>query len=209
MKASDSDDMFSVEIPQAAAQVRTSYPMRIYRYLWEQGWSPFQIVRSALFYGPVLVGKYSSRRFTGLTDEESRDLHDYLVNIISAKGSSEYCICAFAFLYYMRFVAHLEPSQIAHILRYNAYARLPLVDRIAALKMPVTFACKLFCAFTYKLNCLSIENQMVTMTGWTQREVPKQWKIFDKPGINMDGCMSSSMRVIKVMCLTFLPTTPY
>lgn len=30
---------------------------RLLTYLWEEGWSPFQIVRSALFWGPMLVGK--------------------------------------------------------------------------------------------------------------------------------------------------------
>jgi len=47
-------------------------------------------------------------------------MHDYILNITLAKGSGEYCI--------------------SHILAPGAHARMPLVDRIAALKMPVTFA---------------------------------------------------------------------
>jgi cardiolipin-specific phospholipase len=66
---------------------------QLFTYLWEEGWSPFQVVRSAMWYGPILVGKYSSRRFSGLTDEEVREMHDYILNITLAKGSGEYCIC--------------------------------------------------------------------------------------------------------------------
>lgn len=66
-------------------------------YLWEEGWSPFQVVRSAMWYGPILVGKYSSRRFPGLTEEEVREVHDYILNITLAKGSGEYCICPWPF----------------------------------------------------------------------------------------------------------------
>jgi len=47
-------------------------------------------------------------------------MHDYILNITLAKGSGEYCI--------------------SHILAPGAYARMPLVDRLAALKMPVIFA---------------------------------------------------------------------
>lgn len=46
-------------------------------------------------------------------------MHDYILNITLAKGSGEYCI--------------------SHILAPGAHARLPLVDRIDALKIPVTF----------------------------------------------------------------------
>ncbi|KAF6762565.1 abhydrolase domain-containing protein 4 [Ephemerocybe angulata] len=92
---------------------------KVFTYLWEEGWSPFQIVRSSMFWGPMLVGKYSSRRFQGLDEEETRDLHDYILNITMAKGSGEYCI--------------------SHLLEPGAHARMPLVDRIGALKIPVTF----------------------------------------------------------------------
>jgi cardiolipin-specific phospholipase len=29
----------------------------------------------------------------GLTEEDTRDMHDYIMNITLAKGSGEYCIC--------------------------------------------------------------------------------------------------------------------
>jgi len=93
---------------------------KVFTYLWEEGWSPFQVVRSAMWYGPILVGKYASRRFSGFTEEEVREMHDYILNITLAKGSGEYCI--------------------SHILAPGAHARMPLVDRVAALKIPVTFA---------------------------------------------------------------------
>ncbi|KAH0839731.1 Alpha/Beta hydrolase protein [Lanmaoa asiatica] len=124
---------------QRAIKKEESRSRRLLTYLWEEGWSPFQVVRSALFWGPMLVGKvrllstfnclrgllaygsvqYSSRRFTGLTEDETRDMHDYILNITLAKGSGEYCI--------------------SHILAPYAYARMPLVDRVSALKIPITF----------------------------------------------------------------------
>jgi cardiolipin-specific phospholipase len=30
---------------------------RLLMYLWEEGWSPFQVVRSTFFWGPMLIGK--------------------------------------------------------------------------------------------------------------------------------------------------------
>jgi len=30
---------------------------RFFTYLWEEGWSPFQIVRATMFWGPMLIGK--------------------------------------------------------------------------------------------------------------------------------------------------------
>ncbi|KIJ70359.1 hypothetical protein HYDPIDRAFT_172199 [Hydnomerulius pinastri MD-312] len=104
---------------QRAIKREETRSRRLLTYLWEEGWSPFQVVRSTLFWGPMLVGKYSSRRFSGLTEDETRDMHDYILNITLAKGSGEYCI--------------------SHILAPYAYARMPLVDRVAALKIPITF----------------------------------------------------------------------
>ena len=104
---------------QKQTKQQESRSRRLLTYLWEEGWSPFQVVRSSLFLGPMLVGKYSSRRFPSLDQEETKDVHDYLLNITLAKGSGEYCI--------------------SHILAPGAHARLPLVDRVHALRMPVTW----------------------------------------------------------------------
>ncbi|KAH7343843.1 alpha beta-hydrolase [Rhizoctonia solani] len=108
-----------VRAGQQRAKREASTGWKVFSYLWEEGWSPFQVVRSAAFYGPWLVGKYSNRRFD-LTEEEKRDVHDYIWHITRAKGSGEYCI--------------------GHLLAPGAHARMPLVDRINALRMPVTFA---------------------------------------------------------------------
>ena len=103
-------------------QKKESRSRKIFTYLWEEGWSPFQVIRSSLFWGPMLVGKYSSRRFIGLSQDDTRAMHDYIVNLVLAKGSGEYCV--------------------SHLLAPGAHARRPLVDRIHALKVPITFVCE-------------------------------------------------------------------
>jgi cardiolipin-specific phospholipase len=107
---------------QKAIKAREPMRRKVFTYLWEQGFSPFQVARSSLFFGPLLIGKYSSRRFPSLTEDETRDFHDYILNITLAKGSGEYCI--------------------SHLLKPGAFARLPLVDRVHGLRkdLPVTFA---------------------------------------------------------------------
>lgn len=112
-------DVEEMEAEQQRAKRQESRTRRLFTWLWEEGWSPFQVVRSTLFWGPMLVGKYSSRRFHGFSEEDTRDMHDYILNITLARGSGEYCI--------------------SHILAPGAYARMPIVDRISALKIPVTF----------------------------------------------------------------------
>jgi len=110
-----------IEQEQKAEKQQMSRTRRLLMYFWEEGWSPFQLVRSTLFWSPLLVGKYSSRRFPSLTPSETRDMHEYLLNLTLSKGSGEYCI--------------------SHILAPGAWAHMPLVDRVAMLpkEMPVTF----------------------------------------------------------------------
>jgi cardiolipin-specific phospholipase len=127
-----------VEEKQRTAKAKESRSRRILTYLWEEGFSPFQVVRMMNVWGPWAVGKvsqsnlcsldaytlfqYSSRRFVGLTTEETRDMHDYITNITLAKGSGEY--------------------SVSHLLAPGAHARMPLVDRITGLakeKIPITF----------------------------------------------------------------------
>ncbi|KAI0796471.1 alpha/beta-hydrolase [Abortiporus biennis] len=104
---------------QRAEQRKESKTRKIFTYLWEEGFSPFQVVRSSLFWGPLIVGKYSSRRFIGLSMDDTKAMHEYITNITLAKGSGEYCI--------------------SHLLAPGAHARRPLVDRVHQLKIPVTF----------------------------------------------------------------------
>ncbi|KAI0269198.1 alpha/beta-hydrolase [Gloeopeniophorella convolvens] len=115
----DSARVAALEREQRAEKRKESFGRRLLTHLWEEGWSPFQVVRSTVFWGPMLVGKYSSRRFGALSEDETRDMHAYITNITLAKGSGEYCI--------------------SHILAPGAHARMPLVDRIAELKMPISF----------------------------------------------------------------------
>ena len=109
----------SIRSSQKRHQENQSFGRRVFTYLWEEGVSPFQAVRSLSFLGPLVVGKYSSRRFQGLSEEETRDMHDYILNITLAKGSGEYCI--------------------SHLLAPGAHARMPIVDRISKVRVPVTF----------------------------------------------------------------------
>ncbi|CAL1701650.1 unnamed protein product [Somion occarium] len=109
----------SMRAGQRAEKRKESRSRRFFTYLWEEGFSPFQVVRSSTFLSPWLVGKYSSRRFIGLGADDTKAMHEYILNITLAKGSGEYCI--------------------SHLLAPGAHAHLPMVDRIAALKIPVTF----------------------------------------------------------------------
>ncbi|SPO48779.1 related to CLD1 - mitochondrial cardiolipin-specific phospholipase [Moesziomyces antarcticus] len=104
----------SHEPPRISKRVRS-----VFSFLWEQNVSPFGILRSSLFFGPMLAGRYTSRRFGALPEDELRSLHAYCQSIFLSKGSGEYCL--------------------AHILAPGAYARRPMVERIERLKMPMSF----------------------------------------------------------------------
>lgn len=80
-------------------------------WLWDANVSPFSIVRMAGPLGPRFVSGWSSRRFNHLPAEESQALHDYSFSIFKQKGSGEYAL--------------------AYILAPGAYARRPVVNRIA------------------------------------------------------------------------------
>jgi cardiolipin-specific phospholipase len=98
--------------------------MAVFVWGWERGISPFSFLRGMGPFGPMFAGKYSLRRFGSQSEEDVRDIHAYIYNTSMLKGSGEYCI--------------------SHILAPGAYARIPIVDRIGALKVPVTFICELF-----------------------------------------------------------------
>lgn len=88
-------------------------------YLWDRNVTPMSIIRLIGPFGPSLVHTYTSRRFAHLTEGEQHDLYDYLYNITSSTGSGEYALAA--------------------ILAPGAYARKPLFQRLAKLKMPTVF----------------------------------------------------------------------
>lgn len=83
----------SVRSEQRQEQRKETKTRRLLTYLWEEGWSPFQVVRSTVFWGPMLIGKYASRRFIGLGMDDTKAMNEYILNITLAKGSGEYCIC--------------------------------------------------------------------------------------------------------------------
>jgi cardiolipin-specific phospholipase len=47
-------------------------------YMWEGGVSPFGLVRKLGPLGPMMVARYSTRRFAALPEEDIQDLHDYV-----------------------------------------------------------------------------------------------------------------------------------
>lgn len=93
--------------------------LRFMGWLWDRNVSPFSILRASTMFGPMLMGMYTRRRFQMLTPEELQTLHAYCHGIFTDKASSEQCLC--------------------DILAPGAFARYPLVHRVAPLKMPVTF----------------------------------------------------------------------
>ena len=142
-ESASQDSVKSMRSGQRTEQRKESRTRKLFTYLWEEGWSPFQVVRSTGIWGPMLVGKYSSRRFIGLSAEDTKAMHEYILNITLMKGSGEYCICEFLLGMHRRAI---DAFRIAHLLAPGAHARRPMVDRVHALKIPITFACE--CALT-------------------------------------------------------------
>lgn len=84
--------------PEEAQKANEASAMRrgltkFFLWGWEKGMSPFSILRGIGPWGPLLVGKYSSRRFAAQTPEDVRDLHSYIYSTSILKGSGEFCIC--------------------------------------------------------------------------------------------------------------------
>ncbi|KAI9490194.1 Alpha/Beta hydrolase protein [Zychaea mexicana] len=89
------------------------------KYLWDKNVTPMSIVRTVGPFGASLVNSYTSRRFAHLDTPERYDLYDYIYNITASTGSGEYALAA--------------------VLKPGAFARRPLFDRLAQLKMPTVF----------------------------------------------------------------------
>ena len=99
--------------PLANGPPRRRFP-RWFTYLWESNMlSPFSLVRWTGPLAPRLVSTWTSRRFSHLPEAEAQALHDYTYSIFRQPGSSEYAL--------------------SYILAPGAFARSPLVRRIAAL----------------------------------------------------------------------------
>lgn len=169
------------ETPKQAQKRTESRGRRIFSYLWEEGYSPFALARASSFWAPMLIGKYSSRRFSGLTEEETRNIHDYILNITLAKGSGEYCICKFCLHH------SLPPSlkpQFQHI--YLPQAHMPVYPSLTAL-MPSRYRSPLF---------------MVTRIGWTPKAVKPPLRNSVKQEMVKGGCTSLGTRVIMFISIT-------
>ena len=80
-------------------------------YLWDANISPFSFVRWAGPLGPRFVSGWTSRRFSHLDPEEAQALHTYAYSLFKQRGSGEYAL--------------------AYILAPGAFARSPLIRRIA------------------------------------------------------------------------------
>lgn len=80
-------------------------------YLWDANISPFSLVRWAGPLGPRFVSGWTSRRFSHLGTEEAQALHTYAYSLFKQRGSGEYAL--------------------AYILAPGAFARSPLIRRIA------------------------------------------------------------------------------
>ena len=80
-------------------------------YLWDANISPFSLVRWAGPLGPRFVSGWTSRRFSHLAPEEAQALHTYAYTLFKQRGSGEYAL--------------------AYILAPGAFARSPLIRRIA------------------------------------------------------------------------------
>lgn len=52
-----SDQVKAAHDEQRQKKANESLTRRLFTYLWEDGWSPFQIVRGLTVFGPMLVGK--------------------------------------------------------------------------------------------------------------------------------------------------------
>jgi cardiolipin-specific phospholipase len=55
--AADSTRLAALEQEQRSEKTKEPFARRLFTHLWEEGWSPFQVVRFSLFWGPMLVGK--------------------------------------------------------------------------------------------------------------------------------------------------------
>jgi cardiolipin-specific phospholipase len=59
----DSARLAALEQEQQTEKKKEALGRRLFTHLWEEGWSPFQVVRFSLFWGPMLVGKVRVRSY--------------------------------------------------------------------------------------------------------------------------------------------------
>eukprot|EP00268_Persea_americana_P045339 TRINITY_DN4619_c0_g1_i2.p1 TRINITY_DN4619_c0_g1~~TRINITY_DN4619_c0_g1_i2.p1 ORF type:complete len:425 (+),score=67.80 TRINITY_DN4619_c0_g1_i2:274-1548(+) len=103
---------------------RATWKGAILNHLWESNFTPQKLIRGVGPWGPGLVRKYTTARFSmhttdGLTEEESQLMTDYVYHTLAAKASGELCL--------------------KYIFSFGAFARLPLLHSASEWKVPTTF----------------------------------------------------------------------
>ncbi|CAA0841208.1 1-acylglycerol-3-phosphate O-acyltransferase [Striga hermonthica] len=107
------------------SQFRATWKGAIVNHLWESNFTPQKLVRGLGPWGPDLVRRYTSARFSSdsegsiLTEEESKLLTDYVYHTLAAKASGELCL--------------------KYIFSFGAFARKPLLHCASEWKVPTTF----------------------------------------------------------------------
>jgi len=76
--SAQSVDSANFEADKEAKKGNQGLWKRAVYYMWEEGVSPFGLVRKLGPIGPMMVAKYSTRRFAALPEEDIQDLHDYV-----------------------------------------------------------------------------------------------------------------------------------
>ncbi|XVF63753.1 hypothetical protein PTKIN_Ptkin09bG0111800 [Pterospermum kingtungense] len=105
---------------------RATWRGAILYHLWESNFTPQTLVRGLGPWGPNLVEKYTTARFSPrysaenvLAEEESRLLTEYVYHTLAAKASGELCL--------------------KYIFAFGAFARMPLLSSASEWKVPTTF----------------------------------------------------------------------
>ncbi|KAM6552070.1 hypothetical protein CsatB_001878 [Cannabis sativa] len=104
---------------------RATWKGALLNHLWESNFTPQKIIRGLGPWGPNLVQKYTTARFSSystgnvLTEEESKLLTDYVYHTLAAKASGELCL--------------------KYIFSFGAFARMPLLHSASEWKVPTTF----------------------------------------------------------------------
>ena len=76
--SAQSVDSTNFEADKEAKKGNQGWWKKAVYYMWEEGVSPFGLVRKLGPVGPMLVAKYSTRRFAALPEEDIADLHEYV-----------------------------------------------------------------------------------------------------------------------------------
>jgi cardiolipin-specific phospholipase len=85
------DEVRKIKSEQRLEKREESRMRRLLMYLWEEGWSPFQVARSMSVFAPMVIGKVN--RFHGLNFMRSHTVNLVLISSISwfiGRGNQRY-----------------------------------------------------------------------------------------------------------------------